>query len=88
MPRALLAVTSHAPTNVGLDVSIRIGELSDVFDSGLAQDDKTAALAMAANGRINIRSLIFEAGNVFGELCSHHHLVAMTGLGNAAARRV
>jgi hypothetical protein len=57
MPRALLAITSHAPTNVGLDVATRIGELSDVFDSGLAQDDKTAALAMTANARINIRSL-------------------------------
>jgi len=56
-PLALLAVTSHAPTNVGLDVATRIGELSDVFDSGLAQDDKTAALAMTAKTRINIRSL-------------------------------
>ena len=69
-PRALLAVTSYAPTNVGLDVPIRIGELSDVFDSGLAQDDKTAALAMAANALINICSPIFQAGDVFGELCS------------------
>ena len=57
MPRALLTVTSHAPTNVGLDVPIRIGELS-VFDSGLAQADKTVALAMAANARINMFSNI------------------------------
>ena len=88
MPRALLAVTSYAPTNVGLDVPIRIGELSDVFDSGLAQADKTVALAMAANARINICSPIFKAGDVFGELFSHHHLLAPTGLGDVAARRV
>ena len=45
-PRALLAVTSHAPTNVGPDVATRTAELADVLDSGFAQDDKTAALAM------------------------------------------
>ena len=87
IPAALLAVTSHAPTNVGLDVATR-GELSDVFDSGLVQDNKTVELAATANARINIRSLHSRQVTVFGKLCSHHHCVAMMGLGNAAVCRV
>src|SRR4030095_10580014 len=87
-PLALLAVTSHAPTNVGLDVATRIGELCDVFDSGLAQDDKTAALAMTAKTRIDIRSLHSRHVTFFGELCLHHRLVATTGLANATVCEV
>src|SRR5437899_11056870 len=44
-PLALLTVTSHAPTNVGLDVTTRFGELPDVVASRLAQDEKKVTLA-------------------------------------------
>ena len=62
-PLALLAVTSHAPTNDGLDVATRIGALFDGFDSGLAQEDKTGTRNDCKNADQHPFSP-FEAGDV------------------------
>jgi hypothetical protein len=53
-PRALVTVTSHAPTSVGLDAAAAVCELAREFASRLAQDGRTAKLKTIANARSSI----------------------------------
>jgi hypothetical protein len=82
-PRARLAVTSHAPTNVGLGAATRVAEPADVLDSRVAHDDKTTTLAIATSLWISIQSLPSVREAWFVELCSHHQRDTTTVSGNA-----